>query len=519
MTAFATHGDLLKLLYAAFGVLPRKEARFEEFDETRKKTLQTRLSRLASESGGLVDNYRQAIESFRDLLGKYLTTPGHVDALGIALADLDDVYAGMIRDEGTYLDRRASLEYFISLRAVPVFVLSLNRNLLLWNAYQPGGMWDDDVFWYLPTRALDGKLVMPLAKVMRWIYGRFGISQNQFHYPRTANAQPSAALEQNLDNAVRWVSGKRLPSLPALLANFKESFAARQAHGRPVDSALEERILTALVFARLASYLATELRDHCGDAYLDDVCAQIRESMVLLQHEVQEFQREAAPIIQSNAPADQAAAWWVACAHHEKFVREKLTVAAETLHRLHEAAPNRPFRADVLAALTSKLGAFAVCTNVDRWRRQQAIGVPQGFAELLFAGADMRRLPGTTLAQIDEFEQRIQVAGLQEAMCWMPPWLRGAFYYRREDFVTAFGHYETAFNLAKYRAGRYQYTLVNQYVELACKNDDEVAIRQGIDWATYIGLELRWLRDNDHTPDNLDVMRAILKKANYAHQL
>lgn len=35
---FATHGEVLKELYLAFGVLPRKEARAEKFNEKDKRT-------------------------------------------------------------------------------------------------------------------------------------------------------------------------------------------------------------------------------------------------------------------------------------------------------------------------------------------------------------------------------------------------------------------------------------------------------------------------------------------------
>lgn len=146
MTAFATHGDVLKFLYAAFGILPRKEAHCADFDETDKKTLQTRLARLAKEKGGLHDNYQSAADRFRDLLRAYLPTPGHAEEVSMTLYDLDAVYAAMIREEGTYLPRRESLQYFISMKAIPHFVLALNRSLLVTGAYAPDGVWSADPF-------------------------------------------------------------------------------------------------------------------------------------------------------------------------------------------------------------------------------------------------------------------------------------------------------------------------------------------------------------------------------------
>jgi hypothetical protein len=104
-------------------------------------------------------------------------------------------------------------------------------------------------------------------------------------------------------------------------------------------------------------------------------------------------------------------------------------------------------------------------------------------------------------------------------LCWLVPWLRGIYHYRREQFETAYPYYETAFELAKYRAGRFQYDLVNQFVELAAKNFKDNAFDKAIDWALYIGLEIRWLRDREPTQKNRDFVRAMMERANYAHQL
>ena len=52
---FATQGELVKLAYDAFGVLPRKDACHDDIDETQKKAIQKQLERLAKvESTGVV---------------------------------------------------------------------------------------------------------------------------------------------------------------------------------------------------------------------------------------------------------------------------------------------------------------------------------------------------------------------------------------------------------------------------------------------------------------------------------
>jgi hypothetical protein len=516
---FATHGEVLKQLYLAFGVLPRKEARAEDFDEKDKKTLQRQLGRLASEEGNLIEYYLKAIDTLRQLLSQHLPVPGHVEAIGTVLDDLESAYAELIQTEGTHLSRRESLRYFMSIKAVPVLVLALKRCRLLCGLGDGPGVWRDDTFWYLPTFETDKKVTMPLTKVMRWTYTACGLSRKQFHCPGKLGDAVSPAQQQNLDNAVNWARG-RTPSLPALLANFKESFVAQDAHERPVDPTLQQSVLTALVCARVANFVAKQILDTYGAAYLQDVCSQIQQLTELLEDEVQEFLSQLVPIMLKQTSADQAVGIWLpACAHHERFVRGKLMQVAATLVGLLEQDPQAPFPPELLAGLTRKFGRFAVHGNMDRITRQQAFTPPEGFAELLAEGFQLRRKSTTTLDEIDAFEQSLVQMGLQEVLCWFVPWLRGIYHYRREEFEAAYPYYETAFELAKYKAGRHQYDLVNQFVELAAKNRKENAFDKGIDWALYIGLEIRWLRDKEPTQENRDFVRAIMERANYAHQL
>jgi hypothetical protein len=517
---FTTHGEVLKQLYLAFGVLPRKEARGEDFDERNKKTLQRQLGRLASEEGNLIEYYQKAVDTLRQLLGQYLPVPGHIEALGTVLDDLESAYAELIQTEGTYLDQRDSLRYFMSVKAVPVLVLALKRCRLLCGLANAPGVWREDTFWYLPTFEAGNKVTMPLAKVMRWTYAACGLSQKQFHCPGKPGDDILPAQQQNLGNAINWARGKGTPSLPALLANFKESFVAQDAHGRPVDPQLQESVLTAFVFARVASFIAKHVVDTYGAAYLQDLCAQIQQLTELLEDEVQEFLGQLTPILQKQSSTDQAVGVWLrACAHHERFVSGKLMQVAATLADFLEKAPQAPFPPELLAGLVRRFGGFVVHANVDRMMRQRAFAPPEGFAVLLAEGLQLRRNARITMDEIDAFEQSLVQMGLQEVLSWFVPWLRGIYYYRREQFEAAYPYYETAFELAKYKAGRLQYDLVNQFVELAAKNHRENAFDKGIDWALYIGLEIRWLRHKEPTQENRSFVRAIMERANYAHQL
>ena len=443
-----------------------------------------------------------------------------MSAIGDPLDDLLMAYSRQVREEGTYLSKAETLRYFISIKAVPLLVVSLNRSLLKHRLADLALDTPEDTFWYLPTVAEDDRLVLPLEKVMRWAYGRCDLSQTQFHYPGKNPRSDNNKLQQNLDNAIKWTRGVRLPALPTLFKNFEESFAALAESGREVPKGLQASILIALMVARISSYLAREITDAYDHQYLADVCNQFREYALWIADDVNEFKAELAPVMQRQDSLESAMLVWLnACSDYWKFFGSKLAAVANTVQQLRDARPGEPIRDDVLAALKSKYGLFAVCSLLDQIQRKSAFLPPDGFAELLIQGFGLKKDPATQLNQIDEYASRVAAYGLNDQLCWMEPWLRGVYHYRKEEFEAALPHFQTAFGKAKYRAGENQYKLVNQYAEVTAKNDDRRGFKKGIEWAQYLGIKVRWLRDDEPTEEKLDYVYYMLKIARYDHQM
>ncbi|AVI86119.1 hypothetical protein BTW15_28065 [Pseudomonas syringae pv. tomato] len=519
-TCFATQGELVKLAYDAFGVLPRKEASRDDVDETQKKSIQKQLIRLAKEEGGLISNLGQAIQGLSNILTAYIPSIQIMSAIGDPLNDLLDAYSRLVSEEGTYLSKAQTVQYFISTTAIPVLVVSLNQSLFRHRLADLKLEMPDAAFWYLPTVAADGSLVLPLEKVMRWVYGRCCLSQTQFHYPGKNPQSDSNTLQQNLDNAIKWTRGVRLPALPALFKNFEESFAALAQNGREVSKELQVSIFVALLIARVSSYLAREITKAYDPEYLVDACQQFREYAVWIADDVDEFRAELAPVMrQQESPESASFVWLSACRDYWAFFDSKLTAVADEVWQLKNARPRAPLREDVLEALKSKYGLFAVCTHLDLLRRQSAFLPPQGFADLLNKGFELKGDVATQLGQVDDYAAQVAAYGLDEQLCWMVPWLRGVYHYRKGQFEAAMPHFQEAFENAKYRAGKNQYKLVNQYVELAAKNDDRRSFKKGIEWAQYLGIKIRWLRDDEPTEEKLDFVYSMLKMARYDHQM
>jgi len=519
-TCFATQGELVKLAYDAFGVLPRKGASDDDLEETQKKTIQKQLARLAKEEGGLLSNLEQVIKTLSSTLTAYLPNVQLMSAIGEPLDILLDAYNRLVREEGTYLGKAETLQYFISTKAIPLFVVSLNQSLLKHGLVDSALDIPEDAFWYLPTIKEDGRLVLPLEKVMRWAYVRCDLSQTQFHYPGKNPQSDDFRLQQNLDSAIKWTRGARLPALPALFKNFKASFAALAQSGREIPKDLQISILVALMVARVSSYITNEIVDAYGHQYLADICNQLRDYALWIADDVNEFKAEIAPVMQRQASLESAQRVWLnACSHYWTFFHKKMADAGNTLQQLESARPGEPIRDHVLAALKNRYGLFVVCAPLDLVQRQAAFPPPPGFAELLHQGFDLKGDVATRWDQIDAYASQVTAYGLDEQLCWMEPWLRGVYHYRKENFEAALPFLQMAFENAKYRAGKNQYKLVNQYVEVAAKNDDRRGFRKGIEWAQYLGIKVRWLRDDEPTEEKLDYVYFMLKMARYDHQM
>lgn len=517
---FATQGELVKLAYDAFGVLPRKESTDADFDEKAKKAMQKKLGRLAEEKGHLSSNFGESIQSLSFILAGYLPSTRIMGAIGDTLADLHEAYNDLVRSEGTYLNKAETLRYFISIRAVSLIVMSLNQCLLRYKIEDFELDIPDDEFWYLPSIDENGKLIMPLEKVMRWAYKICESSQTQFHYPGRNSVSDHAALQHNLDNAINWTRGSAVPALAALVKNFDNSFKSMAQQGREISSSIQASILTALVLARVTSYVAREILRAYDASYLMDVCTQLRDYSDWIAEDVDEFKAAMKPVMQHPELPEAAMEMWLdASSNYWGFFFAKVHAAGDELQQLHDARPNQSLRDDVVAALTSKYGRFAVCTPIDLNKRKMPFSPPEGFAEMVGLGFRLKQDVSTQWPQIDQYALKVKAFGLEEHLCWMEPWLRAVYHYRKEDYKAAMSYYQTAFENAKYRAGRQQYDLVNQYIEVAAKNDSKRCFKKGIEWAQYLGIKVRWLRDDEPTEEKLDFVYGMLRMARYDHQM
>lgn len=500
----------MQFAFDAFGVLPRKHESDERFDETKKKSTQTALRRLAKEEGLLDENLGELLVTFSYLVAGALPRRESL-AFGDVFFDLFETYRNALSTEGTYLTKLETAKWQMLERTAPRLAISLAKHIQQHNVAATGLLAPADEFWYLPKR--DGNTWRwPLERVMRWAYDLAGTSVRQFHCP---DGTDSALLDKNLESAKNWLAGRRLPSWSSLLKNFDESFNAldrtREKEGLPLlPEGQKVSIRTALFLSRASTYASTLVLKHFGDATLEEFCTRycmVAERIVDNTKAVSEFVQEL--IVREHIPPsawdgvwfDVVADYWDQFSERQVHVSQAVSSGRITVDEAIEES--RPFGR--LATLPFE--------RPDALNPQHSI--PDGFGELLLEGLDLQKSFELSLSRIDAYRTRLENRGLMDKLSWMVPWQQSTFYYREGRYTEAYPFIQAAYERAQYCAGAKQYELVNRYIELSAKNDKWKAFTQGIRWATYLGIEVRLLRKSEPTKEKLEFVYESLKRIVY----
>lgn len=217
--SFPTQGEVIQFAFDALGIMPRKHEDDPSFDETRKKSTQKALQRLAVEEGVLDQRLGEMIRTLSYLVAGSIP-PRESLALGDIFCDLFDIYRDTLRSEGTFLTKSETVKWLLLNRIVPRLPISVAEHLQRYNVAVDSLIVPPDTYWYLPSKGADG-WIWPLEKVMRWAYELAGTPIKTFHWP-----EDCATQEKNLESAKKWLADIHIPSWLALLINFNQSFDA-----------------------------------------------------------------------------------------------------------------------------------------------------------------------------------------------------------------------------------------------------------------------------------------------------
>ncbi len=518
---FPTLGELVKFAFDAAGVLPRKRGENDGLNDTDKKRIQKKLERLTDEEGSLIERCGELIRTLASLTASAIPTTKVNQAFGEGVMDLFDVYSAVIRDDGTYLNKKDSTLWFCRAYAIPRLALSIQKHTLRFNLRSEGFSIPPDPSWYLPTVSGDD-IVWPIRKTMAWVYEACGVSRTHFHYPGKSAVTDHPELQQNLDNASAWLNGKRIPSWPSLSWNFARSFEHLQNHSdaayrRQFPEKLRESVFLVLFLSRLSTFICNLIKDSYGTAVLARLIAQFTQHRCWLSVELDSFSAETTAYIEEKSvpPIAVDAVWMKFSEEYWTWFSDRHVDLAQMLNQLLEHHDYMPLPAETVTELIQTYGEYSVRTSLEKLEINREFPIPTGFPQRLGEGFELKKNSNCSDEHIDRYLRAIQQDGLASHLNWMERWLRAVVRYRNGDYESAFYHIEYAFEQAKYRAGGNQYLLVNQFIELAAKTDRWKSFKKGIEWARYLGISIRWLRDREPDEEALQFVFAIMQKANY----
>lgn len=329
---------------------------------------------------------------------------------------------------------------------------------------------------------------------------------------------------QNLENAGEWCRGVTIPTWNNLHWNISRSFerlasVENSEYRRDIPETLRENILSVLFFARLSTSVCKALTEAYSTKYLGQLVTQYRQhdawlepDLAVLRQEVEYYGRERAG---SSVTDDRA--WWELSEHFWSAFADRMSYCAREFEYLLTQGEGISLPEETITALIAKYGEYPVRVVLDNQATSRHSKVPPGFAQAVRVGLELKSNTSCSDRDVDLYEATLQRDALDEQLAWMVTWLRAVILYRREDYRTAFDNAEYAFERAKYGAGMNQYALVNLYIELAAKTGKWKNFKKGVEWANFIGLSVRLLRNREPTEEDLRGVFTLMKKVQYRH--
>ncbi|EMP57100.1 hypothetical protein MSNKSG1_02354 [Marinobacter santoriniensis NKSG1] len=505
---FPAIGEIAKELFSCAGFLPTKNDSLGLIrTETEKKSIQTRLRRLAQESSELRKNLDQLMELFKDLTRATTGSERVANAVHESIVDALEQYRDLVRNQISHLGKHETLRFLLLTSIPDRVILSYQKNALIFNVAATGYQFPNEPTWWLPSFSDDG-VQWPLSKALNWIYETIETSQTRFHFP-DHGLRENYRLKQNYENAWRWTSNLKFPSLTALLSNLDESLEAMREtthdiHQRDVGPTLRSSFRTVLAIARFSTAAFRKIEKAYGKDVLFEVSETLRKQDRRLRRNHLWFaKRLKQKLIANNVRTPQAIdnAW---SQKTQEFWRNRsgnLLAGAQQLAHLQQADALPSEKIPRFRIYIRLLGIHAAHSSIVNDAHARDIYPPETFLHALQVGSELKnRAQG--LSQIEELENAVKSNG-DDALSWIVEWAKATHFYRAERYSEAAAHFKNAFDLGKYSAGAHQYKLVNQYIEICAKNRNFEEFKKGIAWAKYLGFSTRLLRDQEETEENL----------------
>lgn len=306
-----TLGEIVKYLFDSAGLNARSRGINSVFKtETDKKNFWTALGRLSKETSELSKNLEYTLDIFVQFLKDEAPTGDVVWAIEHGIDDIFIQYRDLIRNEGTYLNKRETIKWLIKSRLISRLSRSQKKLHYKYNLSDKDLIFPESSHWFLPTWDDKGVIEWPLTKVFHWVYQITDTSQTRFHYPEKSPATDDYRLNQNLENAFRWGKGKSCRSWAELKQNYVDSFQALEnctipKYQRSINQKTREGIIFALFIARFTTNVCRDINKYFGDTFLIECVSLYKRRIADLDIEHKPLREVGNKYIKDNNITDQ----------------------------------------------------------------------------------------------------------------------------------------------------------------------------------------------------------------------
>lgn len=524
--SFPTIGEVVREVFNASGLLAQKDNKTSILTSAEKKKIQSQLKRLADESSKIEGKLDELIALLKSLLIKVIKEERIVCMILEFVEELLVTYKRVLNSDGTYLNKKRNIKWFIKLYFLERITISFYKNFLRFNVASSALNIPELTHWALPNINAS-KITWPLAHAWKLIYKSLSLSQSLFHYP-DKNADDFQA-SRNLENAQHWCATDQLPSINSLFSNLEYSLkllqttqnkeAKRQFSDKDIN-----RFKILLFIGRAASYFFQNIHENYGEDFLVHCIKYVRGQSGRLsrinKQLLASINSQQANLTKSSQ-ADIDELYYYHVSDYWNDYASRAIHGGKVLQDYLQDSSFNSFtdieKAKVAIRCVGPINAYTILTNEALTPSLKSI--PNNFPELLLKGLNLTKSPNS-ISEIENYIIEITSAGLTETLSWLSSWCVANFYYRQYEFDKSYQHYKRAFEQAKYTAGQNQYLLVNQYIESCAKNKKFKEMKKAVAWANYLGIKVRWLRgfDDPESDESLKFLYSLMgnQKMQYA---
>ncbi|GLO60525.1 hypothetical protein MACH09_10330 [Vibrio sp. MACH09] len=514
---FPTLGEAAKIIFDSTGLLAQKNHQSNILkSESEKKSLQTKLRRLAKEEGDLDATVDELALYLMGLLTEATQDIRVSQALMDMFRDLYDSFRETMKDEGTYLSKKDTVKWLIEYQLSDLAIKSIQKYTLMHSLATSELSTPPTPNWWLP-KISEGKVIWPIETALRWIYNSADIPQARFHNPSN-NA--SGRASQNAENASRWLNRDRLPKWGELQENLDFSLSELKSCSEPTyHREFAERDIQSFRVILFLARMSTDIFKRIDNAFGIDFTKQLIFQMKAQNRRLwlfhQQIKREltARQICEGIFDKIDVYRFW----HSEvdlywRMHADVWHTSALAFQKILNRKGNETFTLTELKELRQQFEPFFLAIALRPLKRTLNDDKKE-YMELYFQGCKLRK--HASREEIANFQSKIHEAGHSQSLKWLVEWMYATYCYRNKKHKSAYTHYKNAFDLAKHSIGRDTYLLVNQYAESCAKNDKWVEFKKAVTWACHKNIKIRWHRGFEDTEEAIKGSYQMLKIANY----